>query len=67
MLKTINLEINESKLEKYKYLGSLCNSTTNIIKRKVLTNTNYNILENLFKSKHLLEDLKIKLFTTHMK
>ena len=81
ILKTNNLEINKSKTEKYiinvkkrsleslkkcKYLGSRLDTITGIMQIKILMITNYNILENLFKSKYISDGLKIKLFTTHI-
>ena len=57
MLNTNNLEINKSKIEKKrndelwkkcKCVGSRIDTKTDIIQRKILMTTNYNILENLF-------------------
>ena len=81
MLKINNLEINKSKTKKKhninvrkrndeswkkcKYLGSRLDTKTDIMQRKILTTTNYNILDYLLKSKHIPEKLEMKLFITH--
>ena len=57
MLNKNNLEINKSKIEKKrndelwkkcKYVGSRIDTKTDILPRKIMMTTNYNILENLF-------------------
>ena len=81
MLKKNNLEINKSKTEKYhinienkndenwkkcKYLGSRLDTVTDIKQRKILLNTNYSTLQKCFESKHVSEEIKLRLFTTHL-
>ena len=57
MLNKNNLEINKSKIEKKrngelwkkcKYVGSRIDTKTDILQRKIMMTTNYNILENVF-------------------
>ena len=81
MLERNNLKINKDKTEKFhintekkdeetwkkcKYLGSRLDTETDINIRKGILSTNYNTLEKCFNSKHLSEEIKIRLFTTHI-
>ena len=52
--------------KKCKYVGSRLDTKTDKMEIKILMTTNYAILENFFRSKHISKKLKIKLFTTHI-
>ena len=71
-----NLNINASKTERYKvsrqstddwqhckYIGSLLGTEEDIGRRTQLTNFAYQKLKNIFKSKHITDDTKIRVFT----
>ena len=76
LLNDRNLNINASKTEKYtvsrnstddwqncKYIGSLLGTEADIERRKQLTNFAYHKLKSVFKSKHITESTKLRVFT----
>ena len=75
-----NLKINNSKTEKYsisrnnddswlkcKYVGSLLGTSEDINRRIGITNSTFNTLSNIFNSKKLGKDIKLRIFNALIK
>jgi len=75
LLKQRNLHINDTKTEKYhitrggndswkkcKYVGSLLGTKEDINRRIGITNSSYNTLEPIFKSKKVSQSIKLRIF-----
>ena len=73
-LKDRNLFVNDAKTDKYevkgngneewkkcKYVGSLLDTEHDIIRRKQLANNTYNNLKDVFKSKKVTQETKLRL------